>query len=400
MTPPPVSRPQPALDRVVHWTAGETPTDPGTRHHPLRKFVPWVLSALLLAVAARSASDVRDGIHLLERVGPRWVLLALGCEVLGYAALCTHLRLLSGSLSDARRLAPARTALVVFGLGSVMPMAPAEGIVMATSAHRRRGVDPQRSVLALALSQWFSLAGITIVTSGVAVWVAVADPRFPASSTVGAAGSASLVAVAAFAWLSWRPATAEWAALALGRIRHPLHSAPASERRQKGEEWREAAGAVVVGPVHAAALLLTMVIGWLASALCFAEALRGVVHPINLPVALLAFTLGVQATALPFLPAGAGVLEAIASSILALAKVPVPAALAAVVVYRLVGTLLPAAAGVLALLSLRWAPGAHDPTGLGGSDTGLLTLETAASGADGRPIPGEDGAPAPPAPAT
>jgi uncharacterized membrane protein YbhN (UPF0104 family) len=56
---------------------------------------------------------------------------------------------------------------------------------------------------------------------------------------------------------------------------------------------------------------------------------------------------------LPLVPAGAGVVETVVPAVLGLAGVPIVAALAAVVLYRMLSTLLPAVLGGLALIGMR-----------------------------------------------
>ena len=74
-------------------------------------------------------------------------------------------------------------------------------------------------------------------------------------------------------------------------------------------------------------------------------------------VALLAVGAGALAGAVPLLPAGVGVVEAVMPAVIHWYGPPLSAALAGVLIYRVVGTLLPAAAGAVSLAALR----AHRP---------------------------------------
>ena len=53
-----------------------------------------------------------------------WLLVALGCEVVAYGFLALHVHWAVGAGHHAKRAAPLRTALVLFGLGRVLPAAP------------------------------------------------------------------------------------------------------------------------------------------------------------------------------------------------------------------------------------------------------------------------------------
>ena len=70
-------------------------------------------------------------------------------------------------------------------------------------------------------------------------------------------------------------------------------------------------------------------------------------------VALLAVGAGAVAAAVPLLPGGIGVVEAVMPAVIHWYGPPFSAALAGVLLYRALGTFLPAAAGAVALVPLR-----------------------------------------------
>lgn len=69
-------------------------------------------------------------------------------------------------------------------------------------------------------------------------------------------------------------------------------------------------------------------------------------------VLILAYTASAVASDAPLLPAGIGVVETVTSALLKVYGVPLADALAAVLVYRVIGTLLPALAGLVGLATL------------------------------------------------
>jgi uncharacterized protein (TIRG00374 family) len=82
-----------------------------------------------------------------------------------------------------------------------------------------------------------------------------------------------------------------------------------------------------------------------------ALAALGITVPFD--VVLLAYTIGVLATLVPFVPAGFGLVETAMPLVLHGFGVPLGTGVAAVLVYRCVSTLLPAAVGLACLPGLR-----------------------------------------------
>jgi uncharacterized protein (TIRG00374 family) len=333
------------------------PTPSGQRG-PARRVV---LVALALAVAGgvgwfvvSSASTFTHAVRLMRRMDPRWAAVAVGAEAASYIALGLHLRYLGGREHNARRLAPFRLALIVFGLGNVLPAAPAEGIVMAGSALRRRRLAKRRAVLVLTLSQWFTTAALYAVAAMDALLVSVlARVALPGRPTVALLATGTLGTLVAIGWLSSRRAAAEWAAVASDRLRFWRPRPPTTQSRERGAAWHEALLHVVSGPKGVVYLSCTAVLAWLADALCLHFALAAFGAHISLDVLLLAYTAGMVGSMVPMLPAGAGIVETVTPAVLALGGVPVVTALAAIVVYRVIATLLPAAAGLVALAAMR-----------------------------------------------
>src|SRR5438874_3902227 len=130
------------------------------------KFVlPVFVGVGMVVVAFVSAGGIREAAGLVRHVRTRWLMLAAACQVGQFAALTMHVRYLAGPSTNTRRVGPARTALVVFGLGPVLPAAPAEGLAMAGTAMSRRGLARRRTVLVLGLSQWFNNAALYLVAA-------------------------------------------------------------------------------------------------------------------------------------------------------------------------------------------------------------------------------------------
>jgi uncharacterized protein (TIRG00374 family) len=294
-------------------------------------------------------------VESLRSVGPAGAGLALAAEVASYLFLGLHLRALGGPADNIRRLAPFRLATVVFGLGSVMPAAPAEGIVMAASALKHRRLARRRTVLVLGVSQVFGTLGLYLLVAidAIAVVLSAHDGPLGARSFLVAGGVGALVLIAVLALVMSRPRSAEIVGLIAGRLRHPRTPAPASERRRRGLAWH-AAGMHVVTEQHKAPwLIVTMLLGWALDGICLFFALAAVGVRIDLDVLLLAYSASAAAALIPLLPAGLGIAETVTPAILHLYGVPFEAGLAGLLVYRAFATLLPAVVGAGSLASLR-----------------------------------------------
>ena len=88
-------------------------------------------------------------------------------------------------------------------------------------------------------------------------------------------------------------------------------------------------------------------------AACFVVAFRAAHVHADLRILVLAYVVAVSATFVPLLPGGFGLAEAGVAAFLHSAGVPIPAALAGMLVYRALATVMPAIAGAGALGELR-----------------------------------------------
>jgi hypothetical protein len=305
-------------------------------------------------VAVTAAGHLAGSLHFLDTVDARWIAAAGACELAVYVILSLHLRFLAGPHANARRLAPFRLSLILFGLGRVLPAAPAEGMMMAGAVLNRRRLAKRRAAIVLGLSQWFNTAALYAV-GAVDVLVVLGLTRLPLPDrgALLAGAIVSLVLLGGLAFLCTRQSVAEWAALAFDRCRIGRPRPTPEESRARGAAWRAAAGHVVSGPGGVAFLMATAALAWLADAACLHFSLLAVGVHVRLDVLLLAYVAGIVLSMVPLVPAGIGVVETVVPAVLSLAGVPLVAALAAVVLYRMLSTLLPAVLGALSLLGLR-----------------------------------------------
>lgn len=162
-----------------------------------------------------------------------------------------------------------------------------------------------------------------------------------------------ILALAGTAMAAHRPGAAVRAARVLGAIRIRRPQPPAEVRAQAAGEWHAAAMAIVGAPRNRVRLALVSAGAVLADAAtlwatCHAAGFH--VHP---ELVLLARTVGTVVSWVPLLPGGLGLVEAAIPTVLHRFGAPLDDALAATLVYRAAGTLLPALAGGLAVVALR-----------------------------------------------
>jgi uncharacterized membrane protein YbhN (UPF0104 family) len=338
-------------------SAGRRP--PHRRRRLRRPTVAWIVGLAIglgiVYVSVSSAGGVSAAIGKLATSRPLLLAAGFGVEVVSFALLAALLRTLLPA--DATRALAIRTALVVTGLGRMLPAAPAEGITMAVAELRRRGLRGRRVVLGVALSQWFllvaalGLVAVNALTVAIVVQGRIGGARVARLWMIGGPALVLLLAIVLTSWLVRRRATAEWIAVVAGRLRFWRRPAVADLRAGGARWWAELSGILTLGATRRrGAALAVGVIG--ADVLCFACALVSVgIRP--RPGALLVlYGAIVVSNLVPLLPAGVGAVETLVPALLHHLGTPLATGLAAVLVYRLLSTFLPAIAGVLAYAHL------------------------------------------------
>ena len=289
-----------------------------------RIVVPLLIGAGAISVVVSLSGDSHEMMTALAHVRPSLIVAALASEVVSFAFLGGHLALLGGPSANVRRLAPFRLAWVLFGLGSILPAGPAEGLVMAGSALRHRRLARRRRLVVLGVSQFFATTSLYALAALMALIVVVIahDGPFPHSWTLVVGGGATLALLGLIGLLASRQAFAELAAVVGGRIRHPRSCPPADECRERGRAWHEAVMHGLDNPLKGDAVGLSALIAWVFDGLCLLLTLRAVGVHVDLDILLLAYTAGAAASLIPFLPAGLGVVETLTPALLHLYGVP------------------------------------------------------------------------------
>jgi len=343
---------------------GEAPggddTDPPTATQrrwwssPVVRATVGVAAGGIAAVAVVStAGGLGDAARAVRHVRAAWLVPAVAFEVVAYVLSAIRLRRLAGADAVLGLADAVGVNLVVNGLGLLTPAAPAEGIAFEYAALRRRGLSRRHATMTMGFEQWFSTRVVFLVQA-VNLVVVVSWRDLPTNTDWVLALAVVLLAVLAVtAVLANRVATAERLMVAVGALRFWRPRTPVDERRSRGAEFHRDAMAMVGPPRRRVALMGLSVASLLADAACMWMAMfAGGLHH-GFEIAVLAVGAGMAGAIVPFVPGGLGVVEAIIPAVLAWYGTPVSQGLAVALVYRTVGTFLPAAGGAVALPFVR-----------------------------------------------
>ncbi len=335
-------------------TAAATPPTEvrGAWRRVLRFVLGIVLGAAATWVVVAASGGLSDALDALRSVDWWWLVPAALFEALAYFLSGLRLRRLAGE-SAVSPAAATGIELVVNGLGLLTPASPAEGLAFGASELSRRGLDRRRIGLALGFSQWFSLRVFLLVNALNLCWI-VATRDFPVDSTWPLiVAPVILVLLAVTAFLASRPATMERLALIVGAAQFWKARPDRSERRAGGARFH-ADAIEVAGPPGRRVVLMGLSVGsMLADIACLYFALIAAHAHVGFDIALLAAGAAAASALIPLLPGGLGVVEAIIPAVVHWYGPPVSAALAGALVYRALGTFLPAIAGAVAVVALR-----------------------------------------------
>jgi len=339
---------------------------------PTRRWMKWTVGAAIGAgvvyTVVFSASSFADAVGSLAETRFGWAAVGVACEAASFLLLGLLVHRLLGAEAGVSRRATVGVGLVLTGLGNVLPGAPAEGLALASGELHRRGVHTRRVRLALAFSEWYTTrAAFALVAINAVVIAAIVQFRVGAGLArlgfFGLAGVGVLGVLALTAWLASRRETAEWIAVTLGRLRFWKPAPPRDVLRAAGAAWWSDAQEVLGNRRNRMAVVLVAAASIACDALCFGFALWAVgVHP-HPGELLLVYGAAMIASLVPLLPDGLGTVETVVPLLLHHGGTPLAVGLAAVLVYRAIATVLPAAAGALSLGRLRLSTVRVSPAG-------------------------------------
>ncbi len=304
------------------------------------------IGALLIVLG--SSGGIDELATALDEMSAGWVLAAVFAMLVGYLLLALHLRrLASGAISLWRAV---RADLLLFGLGNVLPGAPAPGAVLAAAELRRDGLSARRVRFVLGFTVWFNVR--TLLGIGALAFLVAFARQHPGVREAGlwwVGAIVVLLVLAATARLAARPTTARRTARALALLRRWQPTPPAEVTSRTADALHAEAKAVVGSPRNRVVLVVLAAGSWIADAVCLRLSLAAAGVSVDADIVLLAYVVGILISSLPLLPGGFGAVEAAIPAMLHHFGAPLDAALAGTLVYRAISALLPAAGGALLL---------------------------------------------------
>ncbi len=354
--------------------------DPIGRSRSARALVGLLVASIAGWVVIGSAGGVGEAIDAIRRMRPGYVALALALTVLRMGLYSAQLGCLGRRSGPMSARTATGLALVVYGFGAVTPAAPAEGLAVASGELRARGRTKREAWLTLGFSKWFAQRTFYVVAAlDVFLVVAAGHLTFADGWPFLAAAAVVLVLLALTAVFVRGE---QFSVVAAGLARHVrLHRLePPGDPRRTARQWQTDAMAFIGPPSRRIRLAGVSA----AAALCDVATLWATTHAtgfhIHPELVVLACTVGTVASWVPLLPSGLGIVEVAVPAVLHRFGVPLDAALAATVVYRGIGTLLPAIVGTVAIGALR----TRRPHAQAGSVA--LPIESADPSTSGRPV--------------
>ena len=328
----------------------ELPPVRNRRRRAARLGVGLVLGGVAVWAVVSTAGGLADAVESMRQMDPRWIAVGLVVAIARIGLYGLQLTWLSRRSGPMTALDAFGLSLVLYGLGAITPASPAEGLALAARELRRRGRSKQEARLTLGFSEWFAQRTFYAVTAvNLVAVVVIGHLSWSDSWPIVLAGGVVIVVLGATAALARRPATAQRAAALLEslRFRHP--SPPAADQQRAAAVWHSRAMSTVGPPANRIRLAIVSAAAVVADATILWTTCTAAGIHLNLEVVLLASTVGTMAGWIPLLPGGLGVVEAVIPVILHRFGAPLADALAATVVYRALGTLVPAVGGGIAL---------------------------------------------------
>lgn len=332
--------------------APKSPRSPVSRGALLRLALGVLIAATVLAVVSNVADDLPGATDVLSDASLPWLAAAVAAQGLNYALLGFQLSRLVGGRPHLRRFVAVRIALVVYGLGTLVPGAPAPGMVLAARELTRRGIEPGRAALAFFLSAWFNVRSFLVLAILTAI-TATLRGRVPDDSRALVLGGAIFLAaaLALTAAIVKRPELAD----RLGRLLEALNwRGGGAGARENTLRLQATAVGVVASRGDGFRIAAATFGSRLADAVCLRLALISVGVHVGMGVVLIAYVASILVTIVPLLPGGLGLVEATIPVLLHYYGVPLDSAVAGTLAWRLTTLLLPGFVGLLSYGSLRF----------------------------------------------
>lgn len=303
-----------------------------------------VVAAALVYAAIRSTGGLGDAWSQLRHSDGVWLVPALVAIVVRYVLLGMQIRRFSGG--EVSTPLGIGVALTTYGLGAVLPAAPAEGMALSIVELRRRSVEVRRSGLMLLASQWVQFWMLITVFAVDRVAAALLGELHRHQRVRAVVGSVVILGVVGlFVWLARRPRVATGIAV-LSRWLPGQRLKSRDELAADGLRWQRDLLDAMGSPGNRAAIAVLTAGMWLADAAAFWFALRTVHVSLPFGIAVIGYCVAVFVSWVPFLPSGLGLVEIAVPTVLHHFGVSLDSGLAAIIMWRAVSLFLPALVGL------------------------------------------------------
>ena len=315
-----------------------------------------VVAGLLVYAVVVASGGMRDAVDQLRHASRIWIVPALALELASYAIAGWLLLLLRGDNDSLGWTTTARVALVMWGLGSLLPAAPAEGVALSVSELARRGVPRHHAITMLLVAGWFQFWALVLTAAVGSVLVdAVGHPDPDDATRLLVIASVLTVLTVAVVSLVRRPIIGKLVADAMWLLPR-RHKTTRDELRAVGVNEHARLLGLLGRPVHRVGIGLTATGWWIADAGGLWIALHAAHADADFGLVVVAYVAGTVASWVPLLPGGLGAVEIAVPAVLHHFGVPLTVALTGTLLWRGLSLFLPAIGGALAYASLRAQP--------------------------------------------
>jgi putative heme transporter len=297
----------------------------------------WVRYAGIAAVASLIAvelvlgwSSLAGALHQLRTPHLGWLALAVAAELTAMSAYA-HMqrRLLRSAGVRATRLDHVRLAYAAHSLNETLPGGPAFSTRLNYQQMRRFGATPAVASWAIALSGILSSAALAAITVGGALWAGGATHWSHFVLLVAAA----LALILGVRHVTRHPSVVDGPLAAYNRLRRR----PAADGRDRIAGFLDQLRAARLRPAHGLVAAALALLNWLLDAACLWLCFQAVGEsPAPSATTVLAFCAAMAAGSLTIVPGGLGIVDSALILGLIAGGVAAPAAVATVVLYRVI----------------------------------------------------------------
>jgi hypothetical protein len=288
------------------------------------------VSALLTTELVLGWSSLAGALRQLRTPHLGWLALAVVAELTAMSAYA-HMqrRLLRSAGVRASNLDHVRLAYAAHSLNETLPGGPAFSTRLNYQQMRRFGASPAVASWAIALSGIMSAAALAAITVGGALWAGGATHWSHFLVLVGAA----VLLVIGVRHVTRHPAAVEAPLAAVNRLRRR----PAADGLERIAGFLDQLRAARLRPAHGVAAAALALLNWLFDAACLWLCFNAVgEHPAASATTVLAFCAAMAAGSLTIVPGGLGIVDSALILGLIAGGVASPAAVATVVLYRVI----------------------------------------------------------------